>query len=181
MRMSSKIAFAIALSVSLFSLESILANDRSPTTNTDEMPATGPTAGANSIASIPHRRRGEFGNKHKNGCPGILGWCKYGSISKAECVGDCGGEFSIRLMDNKSALITIETMPGKFDPKRDMAENTFIVAEDYPIDNPEELGYRTLSIRKGNYRFDWKTRSFTARIKGIRESRVETRPIRERK
>lgn len=180
MKASTKLAFAAVLCASLFSLQAIFAKGHGFIRNPNEMPAVTPTAGANSKASIPHRRRGEFGNKHKVGCPGIAGWCRYGSISD-ECVGDCRGEFSILLTGNESALITIEVMPGKFDPERDMADKVFVVAEDYPIENPHELGYRTLYVAKGDYPFDWGTRSFTATIKGIKALSTGTRPMRDKR
>ncbi len=110
------------------------------------------------------RRRFELGNPHKQGCPGILGICPLDR--GPHCAVGCEALVKLRLSGPNKLEVTIVELPKKFDASRDMSDKVFVIAKDVEVARPEELGLRTLTIVRGDYPFDWATKTFTANIRG---------------
>jgi hypothetical protein len=54
-------------------------------------------------------------------------------------------------------------------PQPQGQDNNFVVDNDWPLPSPEVYGYKSITILKGNYRFDWGTKQVTVKFQGERD------------
>ncbi len=54
-------------------------------------------------------------------------------------------------------------------PSQQGDDNNFEVDENWPVPNPELYGYKSLTVLKGNYPFDWTTKQVTLKYQGERD------------
>lgn len=105
-----------------------------------------------------------FGNPRRQSCRG-LGICTW----RANCEA-CDADAALKINGN-TLVITFLTLPKSSQSQETRKETTFVVASDYPVGNPGQYGYKSLTILKGDYPFNWKSKEVTVKFKGERVGR----------